>query len=350
MIYVNLLTSELYDKWDAYVLAHQAASPYHLQAWQKAVQQGYKHNCYYWLATDEQNTIVGVLPTVWVKPPLLKGSLCALPFCDVGGVLADNKEISEELISTAQIFCQQNNIQMFDHRTSNSSAITDNSPAPTGQKVRMLMELPESSDELFSGFKSKLRSQIRKSEKNGLTASTDTNQEHIDCFYQVFARNMRDLGSPVHSKQWFEALIQAYGDNVIIANIWKDEMIVGAGIVLFSGHKACIPWASTNADFNKLAPNMLLYWTLLEYSCDKGCSEFDFGRSTLGEGTFKFKKQWGAKPFTLEWQQLSNGIEIQDNNSQDKGALRSVIEETWKKLPIQLTTFVGPKLRKYVSL
>jgi len=350
MLNIRLLTTELTEKWNTYVIQHHAASPYHLSAWKDAVEQGYGHQCYYWIATNKENNIVGVLPTAWVKPPLLRGNLCALPFCDIGGVLANDETIKAELLATAQNFCNDHNIPKFDHRSCISTAISADSNKSKGEKVRMLMALPSTSEDLFAGFKSKLRSQIRKAEKNGLTASTGTDKTHLDNFYKVFSRNMRDLGSPVHSKKWFEELLSAYDKNIIITNVWLDNIIVGAGIVLIAGNKACIPWASTNADYNKLAPNMLLYWTLLKYVTDQGCKVFDFGRSTLDEGTFKFKSQWGATPYTLEWQQYNKSGEIFLEAAGDTNKLREMVEQVWKKIPVGLSEFIGPKIRKYISL
>jgi hypothetical protein len=62
-----------------------------------------------------------------------------------------------------------------------------------------------------------------------------------------------------------------------------------------------IPWASTLRAANPDSPNMLLYWKLLEYAVEAGYRRFDFGRSTPGEGTFAFKRQWGAEPVPLHW-------------------------------------------------
>jgi lipid II:glycine glycyltransferase (peptidoglycan interpeptide bridge formation enzyme) len=39
---------------------------------------------------------------------------------------------------------------------------------------------------------------------------------------------------------------------------------------------------------------MLLYWTMIRDSIERGYKVFDFGRSTPNEGTYNFKKQWGA--------------------------------------------------------
>jgi FemAB-related protein (PEP-CTERM system-associated) len=350
MIEIKLIENEDFTVWDEYVKQHSSASAYHRIAWMQAVEGGYKHKCFYWIAKQSDGTVVGILPTVLIAPPFSKGNLCALPFCDVGGILADNDEVHTGLLNQALQYCKEQNIEVFDNRSSvKSEQLLDDEDLPA-TKVRMLMDLPEDSDALFSGFKSKLRSQIRKSEKNGLTAQTGNSSLFVNEFYQVFTRNMRDLGSPVHSKKWFEQIISSYGEDAIIATVYSDNQIVGAGIVLFNGEKACIPWASTNADFNRLAPNMLLYWTLLKYVNDRGCKEFDFGRSTLGEGTFKFKKQWGAKPELLKWQKYNSAGQLIEESAGEVGKLRTLVENIWRKLPVNISEYIGPKIRKYISL
>jgi len=350
MINIRLVQDGDFVNWDNYVGGHAHASAYHQIAWKKSVENAYKHRCFYWLAENEKQVIIGILPTVWVKSPISKGSLCALPYCDVGGVLANDDEIEQALITEAVKYCKINSIPTFDNRSSMPSKLAFDSESSPAPKVRMLISFPESSDKLFAGFKSKLRSQIRKAEKNGLTASTATDSAHLDAFYQVFTRNMRDLGSPVHSKEWFQEIVTAYGEDIIIANIYSEGKVIGAGIVLFVGNKACIPWASTNADYNKLAPNMLLYWTLLKFANDKGCKEFDFGRSTLGEGTYRFKSQWGAEPLLLNWQKFDTNGQLITESTGDVSQLRKVVEQTWRKLPVGLTEFLGPKIRRYISL
>ncbi|MCP4992042.1 MAG: FemAB family PEP-CTERM system-associated protein [Colwellia sp.] len=350
MTEVKLIQSEDFSGWDEYVKQHGSASAYHRIAWMQAVENGYNHKCFYWIARQSDGTVVGILPSVLIAPPLSKASLCALPFCDLGGILADSNEIHTLLLNQALQFCKEENISVFDNRSSIKSEASLDVESLPATKVRMLMQLPEDSDTLFSGFKSKLRSQIRKSEKNGLIAKTGNSLHFVNEFYQVFTRNMRDLGSPVHSNKWFEQIISSYGEDAVIATIYSEEQVVGAGIVLFNGDKACIPWASTNSDFNRLAPNMLLYWTLLKYVNDRGCKEFDFGRSTIGEGTFKFKSQWGAKPELLNWQKYNYSGQLIEDTIGEVSNLRLLVEKTWRKLPVNVSEFIGPKIRKYISL
>jgi len=354
------------EEYDRYVIAHSAAIPYHRSAWLQATEQAYGHTG--WVITAHYNEILcGVLPLVEVKPPIGTRSLVTLPFCDLGGALADNADIRERLIARARTLAKTNRIKILEIREGGSALNADkNGPGkqnkqsanalPGSTKVRMLCELPENSEALFKSYKPKLRSQIRKAEKNGLRAELRTDTDAVDVFYEVFAQNMRRLGSPVHSLQWFRELKSGYGDHMLIGVVFQANKPVGAGIVLLGGKEACIPWASTLEDFNRLAPNMLLYWTLLSHVCDLGYARFDFGRSTLDEGTYRFKKQWGAQPYELTWKKYCSGKpDLPVKISSSSGAsvtlrLRPLIENIWRRLPLSFANWLGPKLRRYITL
>jgi FemAB-related protein (PEP-CTERM system-associated) len=344
---IRLTTLADQAAWDEYVNGHKNASPYHRFAWVLSIEQAYQHQNVSLIAFDNDE-IVGVLPCVKMQKPLGKVNYCSLPFCDIGFALANDDGITKALQSEALTLLQKNNGNSFDYRdTAKATDYTD----LAGKKVRMVLPLPDNAEALLAGFKSKLRSQIRKAEKNGLNCVIASNQKSIDDFYQIFAINMRKLGSPVHSKKWFEALFKNYAKHIILSVVYKDHIPVGAGIVLLNGNKAAIPWASTVAQYNKLAPNMMLYWSLLEHVSNHGCTEFDFGRSTYDEGTFKFKRQWGAEPIPLVWSNLvAEQTAITENTPQKPSQIRNVVEKVWAKLPLGVTTTLGPKIRKHISL
>ncbi len=54
----------------------------------------------------------------------------------------------------------------------------------------------------------KARNQVRKAEKSGLTV-TRGGAELLPEFYTVFARNMRDLGTPVYARRLFDEVAGA---------------------------------------------------------------------------------------------------------------------------------------------
>lgn len=339
------------DSVEKYLVSQPNSTPYLHPSWVQSIEQSYNHQFLYLLA-KLQDRICGVMPIVIMRSPFGGSKLCSLPFCDVGGCLADSAEIREKLILKAQALMKEENIGNLEVREAGELLELDKNEAKqrAGEKVRMILPLPESSEELWSSFKSKLRSQIRKSEKNGLNFEIGSSAALVDEFYQVFAVNMRALGSPVHGKELFINLQKLMKDRMVISIVRCDGKAIGAGIVLIGGQNASIPWASTLSEFNRLAPNMMVYWSLLEHITDQGCKNFDFGRSSIGEGTYRFKEQWGAKPHQLIWRNFSQTKELPLEPATSGSKIRDIVAKVWSKLPIKLTTILGPYLRKHISL
>ncbi|MDX2504310.1 MAG: FemAB family PEP-CTERM system-associated protein [Gammaproteobacteria bacterium] len=322
------------------------ATPYHHMQWLQAVKKAYGFNYEYFIAETDTH-IEGVLPVCLFKSITGKNSLCSLPFCDVGGVIADDDTVREKLIQFALNRADQLQAMPLELRQRlTEEAINIDM---TNRKVSMLLDLPESAEALLAGFKSKLRSQIKKAEKNGLLFDFANDAKSIEDFFYVFCRNMHLLGSPTHSIKWFQVLREMYQDDLIVGRVWFEDKIVGAGLLLFSGNNVSIPWASTLREYNHLAPNMLLYWNLLRISCDRGCRQFDFGRSTYGEGTYNFKKQWGARPVLLDWQALDRRGALAEKGH-GKSRIRGMVEMVWKKLPLPVVNTIGPRMRRHISL
>ncbi len=321
------------------------------------MEEAYGIRTHYYLAENSGGAVIGILPAARVPRPLGRGQLCSLPYCDVGGPLASESPVREALL------LRLHGENIGDHEVRDTAAVDtsthESSPEHLveGQKVRLLLNLPPSAQELFEGFKSKLRSQINKARKNGLSVRLGRSSKDVEAFYAVFSRNMRDLGSPTHSQRWFERLVVNYDKHCNIGLVELDGVIVGGGLILRNHTTMAVPWASTLRRYNHLAPNMLLYWALLESSISEGCTRFDFGRSTFGEGTYRFKAQWGAKPVSLQWQTLesaeSNGKRLRWREEPvpvDSGFARSSLEYIWRHLPVAVTTPLGSRLRPYVSL
>ena len=94
---------------------------------------------------------------------------------------------------------------------------------------------------------------------------------------------------------------------------------------------------------------MLLYWETLKASCLEGFKFFDFGRSSRNSGTYKFKRQWGAEEQQLYWYTIPlNKKKIKNINNKESS--RTILTSMWSKLPLNITCWLGPKIRKYVTL
>jgi len=337
------------QRWDAYVLNHPDGSPYHLFAWKRAVEEAYHHHCPY-LFAEHNNQLVGVLPLVQIRLPGVMNQLVALPYCDMGNCLSDTDEIQDLLLDA--LLTMQGNLKCgkVNLRGTLRETLLKNKEfhAEITGKVSMVLHLPPSSEQLWASFKSKLRSQIHKAEKNGITFSW-SNQEHIDEVYSVFCKNMHELGSPVHSRHWLDRILMHFGQRAKVGLVHSQNNVVGMGLLLLGQQSVSIPWASTLRASNHLGPNMLLYWNLLQFSADNGFKHFDFGRATIDEGTYKFKKQWGAEPRPLPW--YSNKAAYREpHHPAQRFDKRALCGSLWKKLPLLAANTLGPHIRKFISL
>jgi FemAB-related protein (PEP-CTERM system-associated) len=333
--------------WDNYVLMHPKGTAYQLFAWGKAVEHAYGFQRIYLIAENESK-VCGVFPAIHFRVPLIGTRLISLPYCDAGGLLADVDEIAQDLWRQMVAIAKERRCSCKIRSGFSLPFAGENRT----DKVRMVLDLPETSEQLMDGFKSKLRSQIRKPLRDGLNAKIG-NGELVEDFYEVFVKNMRDLGSPVHSRQWIEAVIDDYGERARIAVVYTSGGIpAAAGIILLHSQTVVIPWASALRCFNHLNANMLLYWTLLAFAADNGFTRFDFGRSTPGEGTWRFKEQWGAAPQPLFWYEAGTRAKscAREQGNSLSARRRHLAAALWSMLPAAGTRRLGPWIRKYISL
>lgn len=339
--------------WDKYVHSHPRSTLYHLSGWKNIVWKTYQHKIYYMMAVKNGGPIVGILPLIHLKHFIFGNSLVSVPFFDMGGVLADDENTEKTILTEAVSLCKKLRAGNIELRHTEPLSCLDLSETDwilqtRSHKVRMLLELPESSDTLMKSFKAKLRSQIKKPLKEGLSSKVG-GLELLDDFYEVFLVNMRDLGSPVHSKKLMKNVLEEFPNKARIVIVYKENLPLACSLVI--GFKDTLenPWASALREHSRLSPNMLLYWTMLEYACDKGYAYFDFGRSSPGEGTYKFKQQWGAKPNPLNWHYISLKGKSVDTETSEASKFDKAVQY-WTKLPLSVTKIIGPMLRKHIGL
>ncbi|MBP1728971.1 MAG: hypothetical protein H6Q56_1344, partial [Deltaproteobacteria bacterium] len=320
-----------------------AASNYHRYGWRDVIENSFGHQCQYLAAKESGGAVVGILPLVFMQSRFFGRFLVSQPFFNYGGLLCDNREIGDALLAEAGALRKELGAEHVELR--HRAPWAGDLPVKH-HKVSMILNLADDAETQWQGFNAKLRNQIRKAEKSGFLTETG-GKELLPDFYTVFVRNMRDLGTPVYAQQFFAEVLAAFPLESRIIAVFLEGKPIAAGLTVRFRDTLEIPWASSIRDYNTLCPNNLLYWKALQYALEIGCTRFDFGRSTPGEGTYKFKEQWGAKPLQLYWQYLlpegGSMPELNNKNPKFEMAIR-----IWQKLPLSLTKVFGPHIVKNI--
>jgi serine/alanine adding enzyme len=327
-------------EWDAFAASAVGASGYHRWAWRSVFVRAFGHEPIYLIARRGAAT-VGVLPLVQIDSLLFGRTLTSLPFLNYGGVVSQSEVVANRLLEKATEMARTRRCRHVELRH-----VGRRFPQlPFRQhKVAMLLPLERG---MWDRLDRKVRNQIRKAQKSDLTVECG-GAELGRAFYAVFARNMRDLGTPVYSARLFDEVLETFAGAASIHVVRRQGRPIAAGLTYRHGSTVEVPWASSIRDYNSLCPNHLLYWSVIETAVQDGCSILDFGRSTPGEGTFKFKEQWGAGPVPLHWEyRLIEGTSVPDV-SPTNAKYRLAIE-VWKRLPLPLTTRLGPRIVRGIA-
>jgi FemAB-related protein (PEP-CTERM system-associated) len=336
------ISSKYIQQWDDYVSRHQSGSIYHLSAWKGLIEKTFGHQCLYYLALNEVGDICGILPSVNLKSKVFGNFIVSMPFFNYGGVLADSQEVATQLNEHLQHQAEKNNVNHVQYRESLERS-EELLPVSTS-KVNMVLTLPESAEALGKLIGSKRRSQIKRPIKEGVSHKIGK-VELLSDFYQVFCENMRDLGTPVYGKSFFENILETFKDNCTICIVYWQSKPVSAGFLIRHKDRMEIPWASTLSYANRISVNMYLYWQILSHAIETDCKEFDFGRSTIDEGTYRFKKQWKSEPQQCYWYHwVPEGGELP--NLSPSNAKFDLAIKMWKKLPLPIANTLGPFIVK----
>lgn len=291
------------------------------------------------LASFRDGKIVGILPLVRQQSFLFGRHLVSLPWFDACGVAADDEQSRAALVAEAVSRAKASRIAEVQLRQKQPSEI---SPHVRTDKVLMELPLPKTPGNLWDSFKPAVRNQVRKGQKSGLTVQSG-GAELLADFFAVYSENMRDLGSPAHHRRFFEAVLENFAAESTLHVTKLNRETVGAGLTMANGNAMEIPWASSLRKHNKLCVNHTMYWHMLERSCEQGFEVFRFGRSTPDSGTYRFKKQWGAKPVQLHWYLLPTDPDAVPDTAPPKDSYGRAAQ-MWTKLPVWAANFIGPKI------
>jgi FemAB-related protein (PEP-CTERM system-associated) len=263
---------------------------------------------------------------------------------DTAGLAAATPEASAMLQSRAVVLARAQRVDYLELRQ--SDRLKGEFRVDT-HKVSLTRPLELTVEELWDSLPSERRNRVRKARKAGLTALSGGN-DLLPRFYRVWSNNMRDLGSPVHSRRFFETVLEVFRDSVHVLLIRYSDQDIGAAIVIEFKGTLAVPWVSSLRAHFALHPNDLLYWEAMKLAQERGHRRFDFGRSTERSGNYDYKVRWGAQSTPIYWHYQALGRKQPVLASEDRDRYGLALQ-VWRRMPLAFTNWLGPKLRKQIT-
>ncbi|HET8624185.1 MAG TPA: FemAB family XrtA/PEP-CTERM system-associated protein [Gemmatimonadales bacterium] len=327
------------EEWDRFVRGQPGWTHFHLYAWKDVIERTLGHECLY-LAAETAGATTAVLPLVRVRSALFGHFLVSMPFVNYGGPLGD----SEAVRALAARACEQARAERVKLLELRSRIPLPLDLAVSHRKITVVLDLPSDPAVLWQALGSKLRSQVKRPQKEGLTVQFGP--EQVEPFYAVFAQHMHDLGTPAMPRGFFWAIAERFGETTWFGCVYHGSRPVACGAGFRWGDELELTWASSLTEYNRIAPNMLLYWAFMERAVQHGVTLFNFGRCSPDGGTHRFKRQWGSRDEQLWWYQQAGGHAAGTPSPTDSKYAWG--PRLWRRLPLRLATALGPRIVRFI--
>jgi len=329
------------DQWDEFVTSSSSGTFCHLYGWRKVIEKVLSQRCYY-LTTRTRGRISGVFPISWVRNKVFGDCLVSLPLAVYGGICADDKESYFSLLKAGSDLANRLGVKYLEMRN-----LTESFPTSLPGRdlyVTFTQDLSPGPEKLLQRLPRDTRYAVRKSLKTGLTWTEDLT---LDEFYEIYARSVHHLGTPVFSRELFAGLRNEFSKQCRLFGVRKGTKAI-AGVLCFYFRDQVMPYyGGSLAEAYRDSPNNFMYWNLIAQSCREGLRLFDFGRSKRGTGSYKFKSSWSMQEAKLSYRyQLVRAQDVPQMSPVDQKFRLPVA--VWKKLPFAWTKVFGPRLIRWI--
>ncbi len=328
-------------EWDTFVRTSPAGSPFHLVRWRRAVEDAFGHRAHYLMARDG-GRLEGILPLFEVTGLLGGRALISIPYAVYGGLCANSPAAGRELLEAATALARERKAAYIELRQRQDLGLD----LPTkALYVTFVRQISDSEEANFQIIPRKQRRMVRQGAKHGLRV--EISPDHFDAFYDIYARSLHNLGSPVFPRALLRGVLAHFDKDCDLLTVWHGNRMV-AGVMSLYYEDAVMPYyGGARQEAFTYAVNDFMYWELMCHAARRGCRLFDFGRSREGTGPYHFKRHWGFEPAPLPYQyvMLREGAlpNLSPSNPRFQLATR-----VWKRLPLSVTKAVGPLLARHL--
>jgi FemAB-related protein (PEP-CTERM system-associated) len=325
--------------WDGFVSAHPAGTFFHLSGWRDVAQTVFGHRTHQ-LSVRTRGAPSGVLPLLQVRSRLFGHSLIANGFCVGGGPIASDADSLKDLLDQAEHLARKLGVAYVELRDTPVAAPgwTPKSDLYAGFE----RPLASSEEENFGQIPRKQRKVLRLALERGL----EMRVEHSAAsFFPLYARGMRDHGTPALPPRYFEELFKTFGDNCEVITISNQGRPISSVLSYFHQGRVMPYYMGSHPDAREMGANAVMIWSVMRRAVDRGCSLFDYGRSKVDTGPYSHKINWGfePRPITHQYRLLSAASLPRVNPTNPRYA---AMIQLWRRLPLPLANTISPFLSR----
>lgn len=308
----------------------------------------------YYLGIEDDGQLVAGIPLMYVGNRLFGRELVSMPYAPYGGVLlaedASNPEhYRAELLSDVRrlsdsLGVSQTTIRGYD------TGIDDEGFRQSSRFVTFERDLTGGEDAVWDAVSSRFRRSVRKARKEDVRVVRGFDDTTFREYYRLYLDNMRYYGTPPYSRAFFRNVNDHLGarDAFEMYLAYDDDGRPINGVTAFFFGDRAIYWTGvSDYEHRSLNGGSLLLWEAIVDSCNRGFSVFDLGRTRENTGVYDYKNGIGDPVDLVDVHYAPDGdLDLLDPEDESYETYKRL----WRKLPLKATEYLGPRVRKRVSL
>lgn len=338
-------TETMRDEWDR--LALSKGTVFHTIAFREILTASFGYQCAYHAVLASDGRICALLPLIAGRNLGLKKAGVALPFVNYMDICATDDEALRFLLGTVPELLDKLGLDYIELRFKEQD-MSGSGWSRQSENYTFALPLTDDEEKVLALSTASNRNHVRKVYKNNwFTVSFDP--RHLEAFYQVYVKRMKELGSPAPDIRFFKRFFEYLPDNTFLLTVLENETgkIVGGMLLITSPSNKTVyyPYGANLIEYNSKYLNNYMYWEAVKFAIKNKMEYLDLGRSQIGSGTYKYKEQWGAKALQLKYLVYNGGR--QGASPPDRGEF-SLLVALWKVTPGFVTNSLGKQIIKYL--
>ena len=246
-----------------------------------------------------------IFPVACVKSRIFGKRLISLPFADYGGPCAQDESTAERLILECLEKAQVLGVDFIEVRSPNNryfECLEKHGFMRRDDYLTFVIRLNRGAEAAWKQMTHAKRTNVRKAQKSGVEIVEAANKSDLRAFYRIYLKTMKRLGSPPQSYRYFERIWDLFYPDFMRMPLarYAGEYIAG-GLGFVHGDTIHLAYGCSLPEHFKIHPNELITWHSIESATERGLKCVDLGRSRQGEGTTRFKKEWGSEPVIMPY-------------------------------------------------
>jgi hypothetical protein len=333
-----------YPGWDALIETSDQTTFFHTAAWARGLSESYDYAPHYFTVIDG-GRLSGLLAVMAIKSCLTGKRGVSLPFSDECNPVAKDQKTFEMLLNESIAYGRRSGWKYIEIR--GGTNFLPNAVAVAMHYVHTL-ELSPDVTEVSRRFKSNIRRNIHKAEKEGVTVAIERSRDALAAFYRLHCGTRRHHGLPPQPWSFFEKIYEyiiAAGKGFVALAGYQNRWIAGAIYALYRD-QAIYKYGASDRRSQHLRPNNLVMWEAIRWCCSHAVRSFSFGRTEPeNEGLLQFKRGWGASEGTLAYYRydLRGDRFVGDTTQANK------LNSLFRRMPVPLLKMAGNLLYRHMG-